>query len=532
MSVGPDRVCVIVARTRHKMMQVELQEAANRGAKFIEVRLDFLSKAVDFKRLLPAKTTTWMATLRRPADGGRWPGTEQDRQVILRQAIVSKAFEWIDLETDIASGIPRFGTVKRVISYHNLEETPSDLDAIYDEMLKQDGDVYKLAVMAQTPQDCQRIIALQKRAPKPTVAFCMGDLGFPTRFIALKYWAPWIYASFNQERALAPGLPTFNDFRTTYPVRAIGPDTRIFGLLGDPVNQSFSPLLHNHMFRRMKVDALYLPFRVPASQFAAAIDAFQTASVAGYSVTIPHKEAAAKYAADREPSVDAAGAANTLLARADGKFLATNTDTASALGSLNDHLDEIAKKTGTPVPQANQLFVLILGAGGVARAIAQALHDKGTHVTIASRTHERAAKLAEEIGCKVCDWQARHNVTPCEIVINCTPVGMHPNVNETPLHASFLKPGLIVFDTIYNPEHTQLISDAKQRGCTIITGVDMFVRQAAAQFERFTGLVPPQDQMRELMRKALLPLTKALDDEIAKSEGKQPEQEADAEVDD
>ena len=127
MLSGVDRVLVVIGRTRHKMVVVELQEAVKRGAKFIELRLDFLAKAVDFKRLTPYKQCPWVATLRRPADGGRFGGTEQERQIILRQAIVSGAFEWVDLETDIATTIPRFGPVKRIISYHNLTETPPEM---------------------------------------------------------------------------------------------------------------------------------------------------------------------------------------------------------------------------------------------------------------------------------------------------------------------------------------------------------------------------------------------------------------------
>src|SRR5262249_7123310 len=159
-----------------------------------------LAKAVDFKRLLPSKYCPWMATIRRPPDGGRWPGTEDERQTILRQAIVSGAFEWVDLETDIADTIRRFGAVKRLASYHNLTETAPDLEGIYEKMLTQDADVYKIAVMAQTPADNVQILELQRKATKPTIAFCLGDIGFPSRFLALKYGAPWIYCAFNKER--------------------------------------------------------------------------------------------------------------------------------------------------------------------------------------------------------------------------------------------------------------------------------------------------------------------------------------------
>jgi len=507
MSVGADRVLVVIGRTRHKMVVAELEEAVKRGAKFIELRLDFLAKAVEFKRLTPNKKCPWVATLRRHADGGRYNGTEPERQTILRQAIVSGAFEWVDLEADIAATIPRFGPVKRIVSYHNLTETPPDLDAIYADMLKTDADVYKLAVQAQSPADVARVLKLQRAAPKPTVAFCMGDIGQPSRFLALKYGAPWVYAAFNKERGIAPGLPSLDDLKTTYPVRSITAETKVYGVAGDPVGHSLSPLLHNHVYRQLKVNAIYLPFRVPRGQFAQAVEAYDDIPVEGYSVTIPHKEAAAtQIAGEKEPTVVSTGAANTLVRRGPGTFLAANTDFPAAVDSLKAHLAE-RRKTGD-APDLAQCAVLLLGAGGAARTIAHALHREGCPLTIASRTPERAQQLAEEVKCKTLDWHARHSVL-FDILVNCTPVGMHPNVDEAPVHFSILKPGVTVFDTIYNPETTLLIREAKARGCDTITGVDMFVRQAARQVELFTGLEPDLAAMRDIVRRALSPLTKA-----------------------
>ena len=503
------RVLVVIGRTRHKMVVAELQEAVKRGAKFLELRLDFLAKAIDFKRLAPYKVCPWVATLRRPSDGGRYPGSEPERQVILRQAIVSGAFDWVDLETDIASTIPRFGPVKRIVSYHNLTETPVNLDDIYAGMLKQDADVYKLAVFAQTPDDVVRILRLQRAAPKPTIAFCMGDIGQPSRFLSLKYGAPWIYAAFNKERGIAPGLPSFEEFRTTYPV-SITADTKVFGVLGDPVDHSLSPLLHNHMYKRLGVNALYLPFRVPRGGLPQAVEAYEDIPVSGYSVTVPHKEAAAALAREREMNVDIIGAANTLVRLPDGKFSAANTDYAAVIDSIKAHLTE--RVHNGPVSQLSQMSVLVLGAGGAARAVAFGLHREGAQITITGRTYERAQKLAEEVKCKAVDWHARHSVN-FDLLVNCTPVGMHPNVDEAPCHFSILKPGVTVFDTIYRPETTLLLREARARGCQVITGVDMFVRQAASQIEMFVGQTPDLAVMREIVRKALSPLTRAFDPE-------------------
>jgi 3-dehydroquinate dehydratase/shikimate dehydrogenase len=320
-----------------------------------------------------------------------------------------------------------------------------------------------------------------------------------------------VYAAFNKERGVAPGMPSVEEFKTTYPIRSVNAETKVFGLLGDPVGHSYSPILHNHMFGRLKQNAIYLPFRVPRGELAAAVKAFDSVPVSGYSVTIPHKEAAAELTPEHDLTVRITQAANTLVRQPGGGFVAANTDFTAAIDSLEAHLAE-REAAGQPA-ELHNLFVMILGAGGVARAIAHALHAKKAHIIITARTYDRAAKLAAEVQCKVVDWQGRHNVMPCDVVINCTPVGMHPNVDESPLHASFLKPGLTVFDTVYSPENTMLIREARVRGCSVITGVDMFVRQAARQFEMFTGITPSVDKMRELMRKAMSPLTRALEED-------------------
>ena len=169
------------------------------------------------------------------------------------------------------------------ISYHNTAETPANLEDIYARMLQQDGDVYKLAVAAHTTDDVARVLHIRCTSlPKPTVAFCMGDIGQPTRFLGnCKFGAPWIYAAFNKERGIAPGLPSFDEFRTTYPVKAINADTKIFGVVGDPVGHSLSPLLHNHIYKKLGVNALYLPFRVSRNQLPQAAEAYEQIPVHG-----------------------------------------------------------------------------------------------------------------------------------------------------------------------------------------------------------------------------------------------------------
>ena len=298
-----DPICVVIGRTRHKMVQIEIQEAAKQGAGFIELRLDFLASAPDFKRLLDKKPCPLVATVRRPQDGGRWSGTEEARLALLRQAIVA-GFDWVDLETDIADSIRRFKDVKRIVSYHNMREVPDDLEKIYQRMCSQDADVVKLAVRAQHPKDNVRVLELLKSAPRPTVAFCMGDLAMPSRILGAKFGAPFTYAAFNKERGIAPGLPSFVEMKRLYFYDRINAQTKVFGVVGDPVAHSLSPLVHNLAFRHLGINAVYVPFRVPRPEFADALNSFMSVPVQGYSVTIPHKEEAAELAQHKDESVE------------------------------------------------------------------------------------------------------------------------------------------------------------------------------------------------------------------------------------
>jgi 3-dehydroquinate dehydratase/shikimate dehydrogenase len=496
----PAKVCVVIGRTRHKMMQVEVQEAAKRGARFIELRLDFLAKAPDFKRILAGKPCPMVATVRRPADGGRFAGTEEERQTLLRQAIVA-GFDWVDLETDIIDQIRRFKDVKRIVSYHNLREMPGDLEKIYARMCGQDADVVKLAVTAHEQGDNLRVLDLLRKAPKPTVALCMGDLGLPSRLLGPLFGSPFTYGAFNKERGVAPGMPSLDELQNLYGFERLDAETKVFGVVGDPVAHSLSPLVHNKAFRKTGVNAVYLPFRVARGELPAFLGAYERLPVRGYSVTIPHKEMAATLAEHRDPDVNRIQATNTLVRKDDG-WHAYNTDAEAALESIRANLPPT---TDGSTPTLHSKSVLLLGAGGVAKALAQALRPEVGILTIANRTPEKAHKLAEVVDCRAVDWAARHS-TFADLVINCTSVGMHPNTDESPLHHSYFKPGIMVVDTVYTPETTLLVKEARSRGCHVLTGVEMFVRQAALQFKLFTGKEPPLDYMRNVVRRALSPV--------------------------
>ncbi len=500
----------VIARTRHKMVLAEIQEAAKQGAKIIEIRLDFLAKAPDFKRLLHNRPCPIIATFRRPEDGGRFNGTEEQRFILIRQAIVA-GFDYIDLEIDIIDQIPRFGKVKRICSYHNMTETPEKLELIHQQMCEEDADLIKIAVTAQNLRDNIRVLSLLKNPPKPTVAICMGDLGTCTRILGLRSGMPFTYSTFNKDRQIAPGIISFQELQKIYKIEQITPETKVFGVIGDPVGHSLSPLIHNKAMRKLGINGVYLPFRVPRGDLPAFLESMKSVPVDGYSVTIPQKEPAARAAQEQDSSVKQIGAANTLLAGANG-FRAFNTDAQAAIEAIKANLPP--GPDGEPVGITSR-FALIVGAGGVARAIAFGLKNEGVPIIITNRSPERGEKLAQELDCKFVDWNARHSVV-CDTIINCTSVGMHPNLDETPIHHSFLKAGLMVFDTIYTPETTMLVREARERGCHVLTGVDMFIRQAALQFELFTGKSAPIEYMTKIIRRALAPIHEPDDEEPAK----------------
>jgi 3-dehydroquinate dehydratase/shikimate dehydrogenase len=249
------------------------------------------------------------------------------------------------------------------------------------------------------------------------------------------------------------------------------------------------------------VNAVYLPLRVPRGQLPNLMQHFDPKLVKGYSVTLPHKEAAAILAEVQDEAVKLTQAANTLVHTVEG-WKAYNTDYPAVLDTLLANLPPHVPQQANPLLSRT---VLILGAGGIARAVAHALHREGAVVVIANRTADRGHKLAEEVGCRAVEWAARHNVL-CDILVNCTSVGMHPHLDESPIHQSYLKETLTVFETVYTPETTLLVKEARARGCHVITGVELFVRQAARQFELFTGKATPLELMQQLIRRILSPV--------------------------
>lgn len=490
-------ICVSLGRTRHRMVIAEHQALAKRGAELVELRLDWIARAPELTRLIKDRPTPVIVTIRRPADGGRWRGAEEERQALLRQAIVA-GVEYVDLEGDAATKIRRYGKTKRIVSFHDFEGTPDNLEAIHADLAGKDADIVKIVTTAQTPADNVRVMKLARGAKVPTIAFCMGEIGLISRILCGKFGSPFTYTTFSSDRVLAPGQIVFDQMKSLYRYDSIGPETKVFGVLGDPIAHSYSPLIHNAAFQHDGIDAVYVPMRVPADQLTATLKAYEEMGVRGYSVTIPHKEKVLDAAQFRDPIAEEVGAANTLFQDARQNWHATNTDYDAALASIRAGL---AMKGESDLSGKR---CLLLGAGGAARAIGLGLVRAGAALVVTNRSRQRGQALAEQLGCQFTGWENR-GAQFADVVVNCTPVGMSPKVNETPFADNWLREGTVVFDTIYNPENTLLLKEARERMCHTVSGVEMFVHQAAAQYQHFTGRTAPIDVMREALRKAMSP---------------------------
>tara|TARA_Y100001934_G_scaffold277392_2_gene376081 strand:- start:328 stop:1773 length:1446 start_codon:yes stop_codon:yes gene_type:complete len=476
-------------------MRAEHQHLAENGARLVELRLDYIRRAVTLKRLLKDRKCPVVATCRRPQDGGKWTASEAERVILLRAAIV-EGVDYVDLEEEIAEDIPRYGSTKRIISMHDFDETPENLEEIHARLASKDADIVKLACMANSPHDVTRMLKLIEQSEIPTVGICMGDIGMSSRLLAGKFGAPFSFATFHHERTIAPGQLSFQEMKEIYGYESINAETEVFGVIADPVGHSMSPVIHNAGFDHLDMNRVYLPFRVPKDHLDQFIDDAPSLGIRGLSVTIPHKQEVMASLTKIESGARKIGAVNTVVFEGN-EIVGYNTDLYGAMVSL-------AEIAGAD-PDEKWLSgkkVLLLGAGGVARAIGVGVKDRGAELMVASRTYEKAVELAAKLEGAPVSWEERHS-TNADVLVNCTPVGMHPNMNETPFEEAGLRRGMIVFDTIYNPEQTLLIKQARDHGCRVVTGVEMFVRQAELQFRLFSGEKAPVDVMRETFRRTI-----------------------------
>ena len=492
-------ICAILGRGRHAALTEEWKQAADAGADLVELRIDCLRREPDMKRILAEKPTKYVFTVRRGSDGGLWRGTEEKRKGLMRQAIVAGC-DYVDIEMDVAREVRRYGKTKRVISYHNLKTTPPDLLEIAQQAEEMDADVVKIATRAHSVGDAIRVLQVASKMETPTIAIAMGEVGSFTRVLGAKFGAPYTYANFNVDRNFAPGMFGYNTLKRDYRYDEINEMTEVYAVIGDPIGHSLSPVIHNAAFRELGQNKVLVPIQIPAERLKDTLDQLGWLQVRGYSITIPHKQAVLSLLTAADGGVDRTGACNTMVLKEDGTRTGYNTDYRAAMESLEAAMRRDDDPAGVS-PLANKQVVL-LGAGGVARPIAFGLVRRGAGVTICNRTEENATALASEVGCKVANWGNRASVL-ADVVINCTPVGMHPHVDDSPMPPAGFRSGTVAMDTVYHPENTMFLKLARERECKAISGVDMFVRQAAIQSHLYTGLDAPVEVMREAVKRKL-----------------------------
>jgi 3-dehydroquinate dehydratase/shikimate dehydrogenase len=388
-----------------------------------------------------------------------------------------------------------------ILSHHDLNGTPANLDAVFDALAATPAAVIKCVFTARDATDSCRVLEqLRLRGDKrPMIALAMGEVGLMTRVLARRFSAFLTFASCEAGLPSAPGQPTIAELRECYHWDQIDADTRVYGVIGWPVTHSRSPHIHNAAMRADRMNAVYVPVPVAPTyeDLAAFLDyvvAHPRLEFRGFSVTIPHKEHTLRWIEQRGADATAlarrCGAVNTL-ARSGDRWVGDNTDAPAML-------DALATVPGLSREELSGRRIAILGAGGAARAAAVALRDGECDVTLLNRTDARAQALAATIGCEAQPWSERIR-GDCDILINCTSAGMSPRSEETPFPAEALRPEMIVFDTVYNPVETRLLREARAAGCRTISGIEMFVAQAAAQYRRWHRT----EASREIMRAAL-----------------------------
>jgi len=490
-------------------MTAEHQRLADKGINLVELRLDFLRREPDLKRLILFRPTATIITVRRQQDGGLWRESEEKRLTLLRSAIADKP-EFIDLEVDIADKILPFGNTRRIISYHNTETMPENLDGLHREMLGKKPYFIKIAVTPKTIEEMfnflkfiqQKNDAARKLSGNKgirVVGICMGEMGKASRILAKQFGMPYTHATFSEDRIIAPGMLVYKDLLDLYHYEQINQETTVYTIIGNPLGHSLSPLVHNRSFLEQNLNAVYVPFPLESFNVADFMRLAPEFGIHGASVTIPHKVAVLEHLTKIDPAVEKIGACNTIVFR-QGERIGYNTDYMAAMSGIElalggNSLDEVSV--------LDNKTALVLGSGGAGKALAYGLAHRGALVTVTDVDAERSMELAQHIGGEYINWDIRGSVQP-DVLVNCTPIGMHPNVNETPYAKSLIRTSMLVFDAVYNPEHTLLIKSAQDKGCKVVTGVEMFVGQACLQFKLFTGQKASASMMRDMVKEAIM----------------------------
>ena len=481
-----------------KEATILLEKALTKG-ELAEIRIDLIpdlnlleiSNRFDKKKII--------VTNRKKDEGGAFEGSEAERISPLIDAI-KIGFGFIDIEYSSIDSLQNLISKKRefnsktniILSYHNFEETPQNLKEILSQMENQGMDIVKLVAYANDISDnliIKDLVSSKSSQNKKVISFLMGEKGEISRILCNSWGSYTSYAPLRGVGKTAPGQIPIEVLNDVYRVNSINSNFDIYGLIGNPVKESIGYYVHNKLFSHYNVDAVYLNFLVDD------IDKFMSSfkdQFKGLCVTMPFKEKITPYLDRIDPMANNIGAINTIKKNKDGLF-GTNTDWIGAVYSI-EKLSQIKDKR-----------VLILGAGGAGKAIAFGIANRQGEVIISNRDQKKALDLSKNLGAKTVLWDDRNDVE-FDILVNATKIGMSPEDNICPMEDSFFEKdlsGITVFDAVYSPIDTRLLMRSKQQGAKIANGLDMYIGQAMAQFELWTGIKPSPEKMEKFSREAI-----------------------------
>ncbi len=491
------RVCVAVIGADANQM-VEKAEALVRDNSFLEFRLDYLAKPglalPRIKRFTESHPgTVVIATCRRASSGGRFKGSIASQLDILGKASAAGC-QLVDVELQTSSKCKPEQLQKLrsraalILSFHDFRGTKK-LDETLEKMLAYPADFYKVVSTATTLSDNVAMIKfLGRRGDRHSlVSMCMGEQGIISRVLGVRAGSVFTFASASAGEATAPGQVTAQELRSVYRIEQLDAATRVYGVVGDPIAHSLSPAIMNAAFRRENVNAVYLALH--AKTLKDLLTCVREIPIHGISVTMPYKEAILPHLDNTDSHTTKIGACNTVVRAQDGKLYGFNTDASGIVRPLERRLNTLEGAR-----------ILVIGAGGAARAAVFGLKERGSEVYILNRSAPPAKKLAHRAHARTMK-RADLKKLAFDVIINATPVGMG-NTRESPLHENEIN-ARYVFDMVYDPAETRLLKLAKERGAQVIPGIEMFVHQAARQFEIWTGKPAPWDEMLRVVLLAL-----------------------------
>lgn len=488
------KICVVIPGPTLEAARQQITQASL-SADLLEFRLDLFqfSELHLLKELQSASHLPVIFTLRKASHGGAYNGNETSRLQQMR-TVATLQPNFLDLECDVDAAFfaeitQKFPKIRLICSMHDLNRTPQDLAALYNKMRQRPASGYKLVTMAHSVLDSLHMLAFAKQHTKqgpPLVALCMGNAGQITRVLSPVIGNAFTYAALNAQAATAPGQIDIDTLLHTYRYRSLNAHTQLFGLIGDPIEYSRSHQTHNAVFEQLGINAIYLKMRVLPNEMQDFLQHAHTFGFQGLSVTMPLKEITTQYV--NEGSF--LGALNTLAHTSDG-YTGYNTDVSATV--------ELIKQK---MPLKNKTVVL-LGAGGVAKALAHALAQEGSKLIILNRTLDKAQSLAKQYHAPSGTLEDFPTIARqgYDLLINTTSVGLGTGI-PAPIETKYLLPSRVIMDVISSPSETLLIKEARKQHCAIITGKEMFVLQAAKQFALWLGEETEQ-QAKSIIRERL-----------------------------